>query len=120
MASTKRLAPSDAPGLGSSATGVTEHGPQGGGVWVEPERHEANSSRGRVLNISSHGSDSHGNLAAIGANSVHSGWASLGIKKSEAAASVSANQERKFAKVPVSISSTLGMNESYQWTGLAF
>ncbi|KAL4920166.1 hypothetical protein BDW62DRAFT_177782 [Aspergillus aurantiobrunneus] len=98
--STKRLAPSDAPGHGSALSGITPVGvPEGGGVWVEPERHDANSSRGRGL-VSSHDSDGQANLAAIDANSVHSGWASYGVQKSQAASVRADERDRKFAKIP--------------------
>ncbi|KAL4803523.1 Stc1 domain-containing protein [Aspergillus unguis] len=102
MASTKFLSSSDAAGHHSSAAGATtDSGPIGGGIWVEPERHEANSSKGQALNnlTTTYGSEIHGNPAAIQGKSVHSGWASLGIHRSEAARSVCSDQERKFAKI---------------------
>ncbi|KAL5003531.1 Stc1 domain-containing protein [Aspergillus recurvatus] len=88
---------SDAPGHGSSFVGVTNNVPSGGGVWVEPERHGMNSSGEQ--GVSSCG-NSQRNLAAFNANSVHGGWASFGVQRSEAAASVrSDDREGKFAKV---------------------
>ncbi|KAL5051507.1 hypothetical protein BDW71DRAFT_54930 [Aspergillus fruticulosus] len=98
--STSRLT-SDAPGHGSWFAGVTDNLPSGGGVWVEPERHEMNSSKGQGL--SSYG-NSQRNLDAFNANSVHSGWASFGVQRSEAATSLrSDGREGKFAKVKVSL-----------------
>ncbi|KAL4910043.1 hypothetical protein BDW74DRAFT_47255 [Aspergillus multicolor] len=71
--STRRVT-SDGPGYGSSFAGATDNVPSGGGVWVEPERHEMNS--------------------------IHSGWASYGVQRSEIAASVrSDGGDGKFAKV---------------------
>ncbi|KAL4781617.1 Stc1 domain-containing protein [Aspergillus varians] len=97
--STRRITPSDAPG--SSFAGVTDNGPVGGGVWVEPERHDANSSKGRGLNLSSYDSYGPGNLADVDANSVHSGWALYDVQKSNGVVSVrSTEKDRKFAKVP--------------------
>ncbi|KAL6235210.1 hypothetical protein BDW75DRAFT_240378 [Aspergillus navahoensis] len=94
--STSRVT-SDAPGHGSSFAGIIGNVPSGGGVWVEPERHEMNSSGGQGL--SSYG-NSQRNLAAFNANTVHSGRAPFGVQRSEAAASVrSDGKEGKFAKV---------------------
>ncbi|BCS26533.1 uncharacterized protein APUU_51244S [Aspergillus puulaauensis] len=86
--STRRL--TDTPGNGSSFAGATENIPSGGGVWIEPERHDTHSR-------SSYGQAN--NLTAMDVNSVHSGWASFGVQRSNAAASVRADA-RKFAKVP--------------------
>ncbi|KAL3439425.1 Stc1 domain-containing protein [Aspergillus tetrazonus] len=86
---------------GSSFADVTDNVPSGGGVWIEPERHEINSSRRKGL---SSYNNSQRNLAAFNANSIHSGWASFGVQRSEAAASVlSDGREGKFAKVKVSL-----------------
>ncbi|KAL4741520.1 Stc1 domain-containing protein [Aspergillus similis] len=82
---------------GSSFAGVTDNVPSGGGVWIEPERHEINSNRGKGL---SSYDNSQRNPATINANSIQSGWASFGVQRSEAAASVrSDGREGKFAKV---------------------
>lgn len=61
-------------------------------MWIEPERHDTHSR-------SSYGQAN--NLTAMDVNSVHSGWASFGVQRSNAAANVRADA-RKFAKVPVS------------------
>ncbi|KAL4820172.1 hypothetical protein BDW67DRAFT_181251 [Aspergillus spinulosporus] len=93
--STSRLT-SYGPCYGSSFADVTDNVPSGGGVWIEPERHEINSSRGKGL--SSY--NGQRNLAAFDANSVHNGWASFGVQRSEDDASVrSDGREGKFAKV---------------------
>ncbi|KAL4938509.1 hypothetical protein BDV06DRAFT_52442 [Aspergillus oleicola] len=89
--STRQLA-SDLPGHGSFFAGATDNVPSGGGVWVEPERHEAN-------NLSSYGFQSRRNLVAMNANSVHSGWASYGVARSEAASVHDHGKESKFARV---------------------
>lgn len=65
-------------------------------MWVEPERHDTHSSK-------AYGSYGHANLDSIDASSVHSGWVSYGVQRSNATASVRADaKDRKFAKVPVS------------------
>lgn len=65
-------------------------------MWVEPERHDTHSSK-------AYGSYGHANLNSIDASSVHSGWVSYGVQRSNATASVRADaKDRKFAKVPVS------------------
>lgn len=71
--------------------------PSGGGVWVEPERHDTHSSK-------AYGSYGHDNLASMDASSVHSGWTSFGVQRSNTAASARTDaRDRKFAKVPVSL-----------------
>ncbi|RDW90342.1 uncharacterized protein DSM5745_02117 [Aspergillus mulundensis] len=88
---------SDAPRHGSSFAGITDNVPSGGGVWVEPERHDMNSSHGQ--GPSSYGPGQR-NVTSSDVNSVHSGWASYGIQKSEAAASVRLDgRDGRFAKV---------------------
>lgn len=66
-------------------------------MWVEPERHDTHSSK-------AYGSYGHDNLASMDASSVHSGWTSFGVQRSNAAASARTDaRNRKFAKVPVSL-----------------
>ncbi|OJJ59016.1 hypothetical protein ASPSYDRAFT_89737 [Aspergillus sydowii CBS 593.65] len=73
--STRQLTASGTLGDGSSLAGVNENIPSGGGVWVEPERHDTHSSK--------------------------AGWVSYGVQRSNATASVRADaKDRKFAKVP--------------------
>ncbi|KAL4870105.1 Stc1 domain-containing protein [Aspergillus spectabilis] len=96
--STRRLILSDAPGNGTSFAGNTESVPAGGGVWVEPEQHDATSSR-EGFNISSYNSYSQATQAAKGAKSVDSGWELYGIKSSRVAASVASDVDRKFARI---------------------
>ncbi|KAL4952014.1 Stc1 domain-containing protein [Aspergillus filifer] len=93
LAGSIRKLTSDTPGGGSSFAGATDNVPFGGGVWVEPERHEA-------TNLSGYGSQGRSDLQSVSTNSVHSGWASYGVARSEAAASARGNDKgSKFAKI---------------------
>ncbi|KAL4795236.1 Stc1 domain-containing protein [Aspergillus venezuelensis] len=91
LAGSIRRLTSDTPGGGSSLAGVTDNAPFGGGVWVEPERHDA-------TNLSGYGSRS--DLQSVSTNFVHSEWASYGVSRSDAAASAHGNDKGgKFAKI---------------------
>ncbi|KAL4933405.1 uncharacterized protein BDV17DRAFT_108754 [Aspergillus undulatus] len=84
---------SDAQSHGSSFAGVTDNVPSGGGVWIEPERHETN-------NPSSHGSQGRADLGSMNANSAHSEWASYGVARSLATGSVrNGGEDDRFPKV---------------------
>ncbi|KAL4958717.1 uncharacterized protein BDV14DRAFT_28678 [Aspergillus stella-maris] len=93
LAGSIRRLTSDTPGGGSSLAGATDNVPFGGGVWVEPERHDA-------TNLSGYGSQGKSDLQPVSTNSVHRDWASYGVARSEVAASVRGNdKESKFAKI---------------------
>ncbi|KAL5336456.1 hypothetical protein BJX70DRAFT_372808 [Aspergillus crustosus] len=95
--STRRLTLSETPGNGSSSVNnASENVPHGGGIWVEPARHEAPSSKGG-LGVSSYNPYSDATVAAGGAKSINSGWQTYGITSSRKTASVCSDAERKFA-----------------------
>lgn len=70
-----------------------------GGVFVEPNRYDASSSRGNVFNPNGYSPRGQASLAAGDNTSVHSEWASFNIRSPNTVASVQSGAGRAFAKV---------------------
>ncbi|KAL2825161.1 Stc1 domain-containing protein [Aspergillus cavernicola] len=111
LAESRRLTLSDAPGYSRGSLYEDDDDDDDdddnasvGGVWVEPDRHDTNSSKGKGLNPSGYGYNSRGlaNLDVSDAMSVRSRQASWNVQGSVVAATnVRPNGEgRKFARVP--------------------
>ncbi|KAL4879130.1 Stc1 domain-containing protein [Aspergillus karnatakaensis] len=85
-------------GTHTNGTFTERNVPLDGGLWIEPNRNDANSST-QGPNLGSFISNSQAIQTAGSTKSVHSGWEKYGVKTPKMAASVRSDTDSKFAKV---------------------